>query len=138
MDIVGRHSPSDELLEEKGLTDKQLIFQNPPVDTKWLDIFGELEAIPTDPKTCARKQNSKHSMCRLVFFVLFFWLLWVFVAAYGLSLVAASRGYSSWWCAGFSLRWLLLLRSMGSRRTGFSSCGLRALERRLSSCGAWA
>lgn len=51
MAIVGRHSPSDELLDEKGLTDKQLIFQNPLVDTKWLDIFGELEAIPTDPKT---------------------------------------------------------------------------------------
>ena len=31
---------------------------------------------------------------------------------------------------------LLLLQSMGSRRAGFSSCGSRALERRLSSCGA--
>ena len=41
-------------------------------------------------------------------------------------------------CAGFSLRWLLLLRSTGSRHTGFSSCGLQALERRLSSCGAQA
>ena len=40
------------------------------------------------------------------------------------------------WCAGFSLRWLLLLRSTGSRHTGFSRCGSRALERRLSSCGA--
>ena len=37
--------------------------------------------------------------------------------------------------AGFSLRWLLLLQSTGSRRTRFSSCVLRALERRLSSCG---
>ena len=36
----------------------------------------------------------------------------------------------------FSLRWLLLLRSTGFRRAGFSSCGTRALERRLSSCGA--
>ena len=33
-----------------------------------------------------------------------------------LSLVAASRGYSSLWCPGFSLRWRLLLWSMGSRR----------------------
>ena len=48
------------------------------------------------------------------------------------------RGYSSLRCTGFSLRWLLLLRSTGSRRMGFSSCGVRALERRLSSCGAWA
>ena len=40
-----------------------------------------------------------------------------------LSLVAASGGYSLLRCAGFSLRWLLLLQSMGSRRAGFSSCG---------------
>ena len=40
----------------------------------------------------------------------------------GLSLVAASGGYSSLPCVGLSLRWLLLLRSTGSRHTGFSSC----------------
>ena len=44
----------------------------------------------------------------------------------GLSLVAASGGYSSLRCAGFSVWWLLLLWSTGSRRTGFSSCGARA------------
>ena len=71
-------------------------------------------------------------------FFFFFWLRWVFVAARGLSLVAASGGYSSLRCVGFSLWWLLLLLSMGSRCTGFSSCGLRALESRLSSCGTWA
>ena len=70
------------------------------------------------------------------FFFFFFWLRWVFVAARGLSLVAASRGYSSLRCMGFSLRWLLLLWSMGSRHVGFSSCGTRALESRLSNCGA--
>ena len=48
----------------------------------------------------------------------------------------ASRGDSSLRCVGFSLRWLLLLRRTGSRHAGFSSCGLRALECRLSSCGA--
>ena len=46
---------------------------------------------------------------------IYLWLRWVFVAACGLSLVAASGGYSSLWCAGFSLRWLLLLQSTGSR-----------------------
>ena len=51
-----------------------------------------------------------------------FGLRWVFVAACRLSLVAASRGYSSLWCAGFSLWWLLLLWSTGSRHMGFSSC----------------
>ena len=41
-------------------------------------------------------------------------------------LVAASGGYSSLWCVGFSLWWLLLLQNMGSRHASFSSCGMRA------------
>ena len=72
------------------------------------------------------------------FLFIYFWLCWVFVAARGLSLVAVRGGYSSLTCTGFSLWWLLLLQSTGSRSAGFSSCGSRALERRLSSCGAWA
>ena len=43
------------------------------------------------------------------------------------SLVAARGGYSLLWCVGFSLQWLLLLWSTGSRHTGFSSCGAQAL-----------
>ena len=69
---------------------------------------------------------------------IYFWLCWVFVAAHRLPLVAASGGYSSLRCAGFSLWWLLLLCSTGSKCVAFSSCGSRAPERRLSSCGAWA
>ena len=61
-------------------------------------------------------------------FIYLFWLRWVFVAAHGLPLVAASGGYSSLWCEGFSLRWLLSLWSTGSRRAGFSSCGMRAQQ----------
>ena len=74
-----------------------------------------------------------------LFLCIYFWLRWVFVAARGLSLVAASGGYSSLLCAGFSLWWLLLLRSTGSRHTGFSSCGTRAsvvVAHGLSSCGS--
>ena len=82
---------------------------------------------------------------------IYLWLRWVFVAVCGLSLVVASGGYSSLRCTGFSLRWLLLLRSTGSRHAGFSSCSLQAQQlwlvgsralasvvvaRRLSSCGA--
>ena len=60
------------------------------------------------------------------FFNLFiYWLHWVFVAAYGLSLVAVSRGCFSLQCTGFSLRQLLLLQSTGSRHTGFTSCSSR-------------
>ena len=78
----------------------------------------------------------------LFLFIYYFWLCWVFVAVRRLSLVAASGGYSSLWCAGFSLQWLLLLWSMGFRHTGFSSCGMRlsscgsrTLDHRLSTCG---
>ena len=51
-----------------------------------------------------------------------------FVAACGLSLVAASRGYSSLRYAGFLLRWLLLSRSAGCWRAGFSSCSMWAQQ----------
>ena len=82
-----------------------------------------------------------------MFLSFFFCLCRVFVAACGLSLVAASGGYSSLRCVDFSLQQLLLLRSTGSRRTwasvvaarGLSSCGTRALEGTgFSSCSAWA
>ena len=39
------------------------------------------------------------------------------IAVHGLSLVVASGGDSSLWCAGFS-QWLLLMRGMGSRAHG--------------------
>ena len=90
-------------------------------------------------------EKPNYHMSRLIFvhclqysmiLCMYVWLSWVFVAARGLSLVAVSGGYSSLWCTGFSLRWLLLLQSTGSRPAGFSSCGSQALERRLSSCGA--
>ena len=53
---------------------------------------------------------------------------WVFIAAHELSLVAASGGYSLLRCAGFSLRWPLLLQSPGSSSCahGLSSCGVQA------------
>ena len=53
---------------------------------------------------------------------------WVFVAALRLSLVAASRGYSSLQGSGFSQPWPLLLWSMASRCTGLISCCTRAQQ----------
>ena len=67
-------------------------------------------------------------LINLFYLFIYFWLYWVFVAGRGLSLVVVSGGYSSLWCTGFSLWWLLLLRSTGSRRAGFSSCGSRAQQ----------
>ena len=68
----------------------------------------------------------------LILFLTFFFFNFIFgcigssLLCVGLSLVVASGGYSSLRCEGFSLRWLLLLQSMGSRHAGFSSCGTRA------------
>ena len=62
------------------------------------------------------------------------WLHWVFVAE--------SRGCPSFQRAGLSLQWLLLVQSTGLRLLAsvvavckLTSCGLRALERKLSICG---
>ena len=79
------------------------------------------------------------------FSFIYLWLRWVFVAACGLSLAAASGGYSLLRCTGFLLRWLLLCGAcaLGARASvvvahRLSSCGSWALERRLSSCGTLA
>ena len=69
----------------------------------------------------------------MLWFFFFFWLHWVFVAACGLSLVAAS---------GATLR----CGARASHCGGFSCCGARALDTQasvvvawgLSSCGAQA
>ena len=59
----------------------------------------------------------KKKFC-LFIYLFYFWLCWVFISVWGLSLVAASGGHSSSRCAGLSLPRLLLLRSTGSRRAG--------------------
>ena len=79
----------------------------------------------------------------VMFLFIYFLLCWVFVAAHGLSLVVAHRGYSLLRCAGFSLRCFSCCgaRALGAPTSvvvarGLRSCGSRALQRRLSSCGA--
>ena len=74
--------------------------------------------VSKDPGTRTSLFSILPTLPRSFFKFIYFWLRWVFVAVCGLSLVTASGGHSSLWCAGFS------------------SCGSRALERRLSSCGA--
>ena len=51
----------------------------------------------------------------IIIIIIYFWLRWIFIAAHGLSLAVESRDYSLLWGGGFSLRWLFLLRSTGSR-----------------------
>ena len=69
---------------------------------------------------------------KFIYFIILFYLFIVsgcvgsLLLRAGFSLVAASGGYSSLRCTGFSFWWLLLLQSTGSRCAGFSSCGTRA------------
>ena len=110
-----------------------------PIQETLLTVFSQVDQY--------EMVNSTHALFFFfnVYIFIYFWLCWVFIAACRLSLVAASGGYSSLQCSGFSLRWVLLLRSIGSRHTGsvvavcrLSSCGSWALEHRLSSCGTQA
>ena len=72
----------------------------------------------SDIISCWRSFLFSFSFFNDLFFFFSFWLCWVFVAACRLSLFAASGVYSSLRCVGFSLQWLLLLRSIGSRCVG--------------------
>ena len=60
-----------------------------------------------DEKQAVDGTRKKETQVKEFLFFNYFWLCWVFVVAHGLSLVAASGGYSSLQCAGFSLWWLL-------------------------------
>ena len=58
-------------------------------------------------------------------YLFYLWLCWVFVSLRGLSLVAASGGHSSSWCAGLTIAASLIAEH-------------RLQTRRLSNCGSWA
>ena len=94
--------------------------RNFPKNECWIKLYANFQ-IMWDNWLIGYRSFERFSFFNLfILFIYYFWLCWVFLAACGLSLVAASGGCSSLWCAGFSLRWLLLLRSMGSRCVGFS------------------
>lgn len=44
MDILDIHSRYDQFINAKNHIDKQLVFQNDPVDRKWMIISGEPES----------------------------------------------------------------------------------------------
>ena len=99
------------------------------VEVQWWACRGSLYHLLY---ICICLKFSIHTLKKIIYLFIYLfiylWLCWGFVAARGLSLVAASGGYSSLWCAGFSLRWLLSLQGTGSRHAGFSSCGTWAQQ----------
>ena len=66
------------------------------------------------------------SLLKFIYSFIHFWLRWVFVAVYGLSLISMSTGYFLLGFSGFSLWWLLLFWSTGPGCTGFSTCSTKA------------
>ena len=76
--------------------------------------------VPQWPSDLAPKSISSHIFCfiKKIFYLpiyFYFWLCWVYTAVHGLSLAAVSRGSSALRWVRFSLYWLLLLQSTGSR-----------------------
>ena len=66
-------------------------------------------------------QLSKLRLHPLISYLFIYLLLWVFNDLHRVFLVAASGHYSLLQCMGLLLRWLLLLWSIDSRHTGFST-----------------
>ena len=73
---------------------------------------------------------------KFIYFILFFWLRWVFVAARGLFSGCGEQGLLFVVVCRLLIVMAPLAGSTGSRRVGFRSCGSWALEHRVSSCGA--
>ena len=101
-------------------------------------LVGHLSRLNHSPNAAQLKP------CVLFNFYNLYLFIYLFLAGLGLncclgfSLVAASRGYSSYgtWashCRGFSF-----CGAQGLGCVSFSSCSPRALEHRLNSCGTWA
>ena len=111
----------------KQITNKNLLYKKNKI------VFKKIKLCPATKKkkVCISEPyiiKEYWKWAFIYFLFIYFCLRWVFVAARGLSLVAASGGYSSLRCAGFSFWWLLLLRSTGSRCMGFSSYGTWAQQ----------
>ena len=83
---------------------------------------------------------SSHFLFLKCYLFIHLWLCWVFIAACGLSLVSASRGYSLVAIHGLLIEVASLVEEQcwGFNSCGVWSCGSQALKRRLNGYGTWA
>ena len=72
---------------------------------------------------------------KILYSCIYFWLCCGFIAMRAFLQLWRVGATVQLGYAGFSLQWLLLLQSTGSRACGLSSCCSWALEHRLSKCG---
>ena len=63
-----------------------------------------ISLLPALRPRCSRPGHAHSSFLKMLFVYFYFWLLWVFAAVRGLSLVVASGATLLLWCAGFSLQ----------------------------------
>ena len=75
-------------------------------------------------------------MCVYIYNFIYFLLFWAFPAVWSFLQLWRLGVTLELWCAGFSLPWLLLLQSTGSRACGLSRSSSWAPEHRLNSFGA--
>ena len=88
--------------------------QDGPVSGTWTCMLFKRGS--ESPKSSSDLSGKKEwDFQKKIFFLIYFWLRSVPIAARKPSLVAESRGHSSLLCAGPSLRWPPLLRGTGSR-----------------------
>ena len=90
-----------------------------------------------DSRNTLRDARASNSVAKVQMGNIFYYCMCLFLAVLslhccaGFSLVAMSRSYPSLQCMGFSLRWLPLLQSIGSRVHRIQQCGSWALENQL-------
>ena len=101
----------------------------------WQPLFPEICSTQITRKTIFFLKFYATCVFKNLIFKNLSFLHWVFAAACGLSLAAASRGHSPLRCMGFPLQWPPPWEH-GLQARGLSICGSQALEHRLSSCGA--
>ena len=71
----------------------------------------------------------------MLFRSFFFYFIYLFLSVFGLCCGAWASHCSGFSCCGAQA---LAMQASVVVANGLSSCGVRALEHRLSSCGAWA